>query len=360
MPRPIAATIDVAAFRHNYLIAKRYAGEAPAFAVIKSNAYGHGLVRCAEAIADCADGYAMLDFAEAASLREAGIRQPIVLLEGGFEAGDAAEASRLGLTLAVHEPGQIRMLELDKVERPVDVFLKLNTGMNRLGFRPDQAAAQFERLRACPNVGRITLMTHFARADDEVGIREALGRFDSAAVPADTPHCVANSAALLRFPEAVRSGGVRPGIILYGCSPMPASHSAESLGLKPVMHLTSRIIDVQQVPVGETVGYGGRFTASRPTRVGIVACGYADGYPRHAESGTPILVAGHRTGTLGRVSMDMLACDLTDLPEAGIGSEVVLWGSGMPADEVASAAGTISYEMLCALAARVPVSVRGA
>lgn len=359
MPRPIAATVDLAAFRHNYLIAKHLAGAAPAFAVIKANAYGHGLLRCARAIEDCADGFAMLDFAEAAALREAGIRQPIVLLEGGFEAGDAAEASRLGLTLAVHEPGQIRMLELDRVERPVDVFLKLNTGMNRLGFRPDQAAAQVERLRACSKVGRITLMTHFARADDETGIAEALARFDSAALPLGLPQCVANSAALVRFPEAVRSGGVRPGIILYGSSPMPGIASAEALGLKPVMHLQSRIIDVQQVPAGETVGYGGRFTAQRPTRVGIVACGYADGYPRHAETGTPILVDGLRTVTLGRVSMDMLACDLTDLPLAAIGSEVVLWGRGLPADEVAAAAGTISYEMFCALAARIPLQVLG-
>jgi alanine racemase len=352
MPRPIRATIDPAAFRHNYLVAKRAAGKARAWAVIKANAYGHGLLTCAEAVRDVADGYAMLDFAEAVRLREAGFKQPILLLEGAFEPADIAEAGRLGLSLAVHDLEQIRMLETEHAA-PLDLFLKLNTGMNRLGFAPADARMLVERLRASGAAKSLAVMTHFARADDDAGISDALARFDAAVAGLDLPQSVANSAALLRFPEAARDW-VRPGIMLYGGSPMPSRASAEALGLKPAMQLESRIIAVQEIAAGESVGYGARFTADRPTRVGVVACGYADGYPRHAMTGTPILVDGQRTRTLGTVSMDMMACDLSALPGAGVGSRVVLWGKGLPADEVATAAGTISYELFCALAQRVP------
>ena len=359
MPRPIRATIDLPAFRHNYLRAKSLAPAAKAWTVIKANAYGHGLVRCAQAVADVADGYAMLDFAEAATLREAGFKQPLLMLEGAFDSADTRMAGALGLSLAVHDASQIRMLETETLAQPVDVFLKLNTGMNRLGFAPEQAGVLSARLKALRNVASVTLMTHFARADDDTGIAVQLARFDAAAAGLGLPHSIANSAALLRFPEAARDG-VRPGIMLYGGSPMPDLKSAASLDLRPAMRLESRVIAVQQIAAGEAVGYGARFVADKPTRVGIVACGYADGYPRHALTGTPILIDGRRTRTLGRVSMDMLACDLTDLPSASVGSEVVLWGRDLPADEVAAAAGTISYELFCALANRVPVSVIGA
>ncbi|GAA5185034.1 catabolic alanine racemase DadX [Niveibacterium umoris] len=359
MPRPIRAAIDVAAFRHNYLRAKAAAPGARAWAVIKANAYGHGLLRCARAVETVADGYAMLDFAEAATLREAGIRQPILMLEGAFDPADVRLAGTLGLGLTVHDAEQIRLLELEVLAQPLDVFLKLNTGMNRLGFAPERAGELAARLKSISNVASVTLMTHFARADDEVGIADQLARFDAAASGLGLPQSVANSAALLRFPQAARDW-VRPGIMLYGGSPMPGLASADALGLQPAMNLESRLIAVQTLAPGEAIGYGGRFVAERPTRVGIVACGYADGYPRHAPSGTPILVAGQRTGTLGRVSMDMLACDLSALPDAGVGSQVVLWGRGLPADEVATAADTISYELFCALANRVPVTVVGA
>ncbi|MCL2656548.1 MAG: alanine racemase [Betaproteobacteria bacterium] len=355
MPRPIRATIDLAAFRHNYALAKRHAGQARAWAVIKANAYGHGLLQCAEAIRDIADGYAMLDLADAALLRKAGLTQPILLLEGAFEAADVSEAARLNLGLAVHQPEQIRMLELARPPAPLDLFLKLNTGMNRLGFRPAEARHLVERLRNTGAARSITLMTHFACADEEAGIADALARFDSGAAGLALPHCVANSAALLRFPAAARES-VRPGIMLYGASPMPAMMSAEVLDLRPVMQLESRIIGVQELALGAAVGYGARFVAQQPMRIGVVACGYADGYPRHAPTGTPILIDGVRTRTLGRVSMDMLACDLTGLPQANVGSQAVLWGKGLPADEVAAAAETISYELFCALAGRVPVA----
>lgn len=359
MPRPIRATIDVSAFRHNYLRAKAAAPGAKAWAVIKANAYGHGLLRCAAAVADVADGYAMLDFTEAAALRDAGITQPLLMLEGAFDVADVRQAGELKLGLTVHNAEQIRLLETERLAQPIPVFLKLNTGMSRLGFAPEDAAPLAARLKALRNVASVTLMTHFARADDEVGIAAQLARFDAAAAGTGLPQCVANSAALLRFPAAARDG-VRPGIMLYGGSPMPALASAESLGLLPAMHLESRLIAVQSLGAGEAVGYGGRFVADRPMRVGIVACGYADGYPRHADTGTPILVDGVRTRTLGRVSMDMLACDLSDVPHADVGAAVVLWGRGLPADDVAMAAGTISYELFCALASRVPVSVLGA
>ena len=359
MPRPIRASIDLEALRHNYLLAKNRAGHAKAFAVVKANAYGHGLDRALQALGEVADGFALLDLAEARAVRAAGLAQPVALLEGFFEPADLAEIAALRLMPAIHSEAQLAMLERATLAAPIDVLLKVNSGMNRLGFTADSLPAALAQLRALPCVRGITVMTHFARADDEVGVGAQLARFKKMTAGLDLPVSLANSAALLRFPEATGQI-VRPGIMLYGSSPMPDMLSAEAIGLRPVMTLTSEIIGVQDIVAGERVGYGGTFEASAPTRVGVVACGYADGYPRHAPTGTPILVEGRRTRVLGRVSMDMLACDLTHLPDAGIGSAVTLWGEGLAADEVASAAGTISYELFCALAARVPVDVRGA
>lgn len=353
MTRPILARIDSSAFRHNYLLAKARAPRARALAVVKANAYGHGLLRCAEAVRDVADGFALLEIGEAMSLREAGFAQPVVMLEGFFGEDDLRLAARHAIRSAIHCEEQLRLLELaDLGDDRLEVFVKINTGMNRLGFMPAQVPAVLERLRRSGKVASIALMTHFACADG-LGIEAALTRFDAVATPTGLPCSVANSAALLRFPHAQRDW-VRPGIMLYGGSPMPELDSAAEIGLRPVMSLSSRIIGVQEVQAGERVGYGGRFLAERPMRVGTVACGYADGFPRHADTGTPILVAGVRTRTLGRVSMDMLACDLSGI-DAGVGSAVTLWGDGLPADEVAAAAGTLSYELFCAVAARVPV-----
>lgn len=364
MPRPILAHLDAAALRHNYRLAKRQAavagGRAKTWAVVKANAYGHGLRWAAAALGDGADGFALLDLAEAVSLREAGVRQPILLLEGLFEAADVAVCAAHDLTLVVHRLEQLQMLRLTGLPVRPPIYLKLNTGMNRLGLTASQLPAIRSELAASSAVGPITLMTHFAEADGPGGeacVAWQLERF--ARMLADWPEAagfpvsLANSAAILRYPQTARDW-VRPGIMLYGGSPF-ADQDAASLDLKPVMTLSSRILAVQEIGVGERVGYGGTFVARRPTRVGVVACGYADGYPRHAPGGTPIVVAGRRTQTLGRVSMDMLACDLTDLPMAGVDSPVVLWGEGLPADEVAAAAGTISYELFCALARRVPV-----
>jgi alanine racemase len=361
MPRPIRASVDLSAFRHNYQLAADLAGpRRSALAVIKANAYGHGLLPCAEAVRDLARGYALLELEEAAVLRQAGLTQPILLLEGFFHPQDLAPLRELNLTPVVHSSEQVKMLAgLPAGTAPVSLFLKVNTGMNRLGIPVPRVPDVLEALRGMPAVGEVVLMTHFADADGEAGIAAQLARFAPLRALVAGRVSVANSATLLRFPDEA-GDVVRPGIMLYGASPMPLRKSAAELGLKPVMTLASEIIGVQTLSAGESVGYGATFTADRPMRVGVVACGYADGYPRHAPTGTPILVAGRRTRTLGRVSMDMLACDLTELPEAGVGSPVVLWGEDPPADDVATAAGTIAYELFCALAPRVPVRWTGA
>jgi alanine racemase len=353
MPRPIRARIDLAALRHNYLVARRHAGSAKAWAVVKANAYGHGLLRSATALAEVADGFALLDLADAIALRDAGMRQPILLLEGFFEPADIPLCAEYGLIPVVHCLEQLAMLRNAGLPVRLSIYLKLNTGMNRLGITPAQLPAAQRELAVSPAIGAVTLMTHFAEADGGRGIAQQLACFDQMSGGWSCPVSLANSAAILRHPQTARDW-VRPGIMLYGSSPF-GDESAAELGLQPVMTLASRIVGVQEIAVGERVGYGGLFVAERPTRLGIVACGYADGYPRHAPSGTPILVAGQRTETLGRVSMDMLACDLTEIPEAGVDSPVILWGEGLPADEVAASAGTISYELFCALAQRVPV-----
>lgn len=364
--RPIRARIAPAALQHNYRLAKKLAPLAKAWAVIKADAYGHGQWRAVQALRTAADGFALLETDNALALREAGIEQPILLLEGIFSTRDARAVAEFGLTTVIHCAEQLKMLlaaPLGTVnhEKALKIYLKLNTGMNRLGFSASELPGVLETLSRLPHV-ETSLMTHFAEADGARGIAWQLERFKAMAGDWRGPVCLANSAAILRHP-LTQANWVRPGIMLYGASPF-SEQSAAALGLQPVMTLESAIIAVQNLAVGDRVGYGGSFTAERAMRIGIVACGYADGYPRHAPTGTPIAVMGRRTVTLGRVSMDMLACDLSDIPEAAIGAPVTLWGRGVAgevaADEVASAAGTIAYELFCALAARVPVEVVGA
>jgi alanine racemase len=357
MPRPISATIDLAAVAANYALAKARTPRARAFATIKADGYGHGLERVARALAG-ADGFAVCEVEAAIALRERSGERPVLLLEGFFDERDLLDCARVRVTAVIHDAAQIGMLERSRLERPLDVFVKMNSGMNRLGFAPAHYVGAVERLRGCAGVGTITLMTHFACADEAEGIAAQLEVFDAHAAALDRggarlPRSLANSAAILRYPQS-HADWVRPGVMLYGVSPF-AEASARALGLVPAMHLRSALIGVQRLAAGARVGYAGTFTAPRPMRIGIVACGYADGYPRHAPTGTPVLVDGVRTRTLGRVSMDMLAVDLEPVPQAGVGSPVTLWGDGLPAEEVAAAAGTIAYELLCALAPRVPV-----
>lgn len=366
MPRPLFARIDVSALRHNLGVVRGHAPQSKAIAVIKANGYGHGMLRVAQALAG-AEGYAVLRLEEAVALREAGFKQTILLLEGFFDADELPVLAEHRLATVVHCAEQIEMLEAFGSPAGIDVFLKVNSGMNRLGFGPGAFRAALARLQSCPAVGGVALMTHFACADGAEGVVAQLSCFNALLPARVLPLSLANSAAILRYPET-HGDWVRPGIMLYGASPF-GDASAESLGLRPAMTLASRVIAVQELKAGEAVGYGATFRADGPMRVGIVACGYADGYPRHAPTGTPVLVHpqgggmvdktalnGVRSRTLGRISMDMLCIDLTAIPGADIGSAVTLWGEGLPVDEVASAAGTISYELLCALAARVPVA----
>lgn len=352
MTRPIYAHIDAAALRHNLAVARSHAGHGKIMAVVKANGYGHDLKTVAAALEE-ADGFAVASLEEAVALRDTGWHKPILLLEGIFGAEDIAACIEYRLSMTVHQREQIRMLQTAHLTQPLPVFLKLNSGMNRLGFSPQQYAQALADLRMMPMLNDITQMSHFATADDSLGIADQMETIRSCFAAAAYPTSLANSAALFRYP-ASRGAWARPGIALYGATPF-ADQSAAALNLLPVMTLHSRIIATQSLNSGASLGYGRLWAADRPSRIGVVACGYADGYPRHAGTGTPILVDGRRTRVLGRVSMDMLFADLTDIPEAGIGSEVVLWGKGLPVELIAQAAGTISYELLCARATRVPI-----
>lgn len=359
MSRPIHARISLSAMRHNYRQVKARCGAAKAFAVVKANAYGHGLAQAIAALGELADGFAVLELGEALALREAGCEQPILLLEGFFSAAELPILAQHRLTPVVHRRDQLQSIREACLDQPLPVFLKLNCGMNRLGFPSAEWGAVCQEVADRTVFGESVLMAHFAEADGGRGVDWQLARLAPLLAQWSGPVSLANSAALIGHPECHREW-VRPGIMLYGASPF-AEVSAAALGLQPVMTLASEVIAVQQLAAGERVGYGGTFVAERPMRIGVVACGYADGYPRHApgsnDRSTPLLVNGQRSRLIGRVSMDMLMCDLSGQPEAGVGSPVVLWGEGMPADEVATAAGTISYELFTALARRVPLRI---
>jgi alanine racemase len=350
MPRPIKVSIHTAALAHNLDVARRCvvrhgAPTAKVWAIVKANAYGHGIENAYPGLRD-------LD--EAVRLRELGWVGPILLLEGFFTPEDLAVVDELGLTTTVHCDEQLRMLETARLTKPVNVQLKMNSGMNRLGFAPERFRAAWERARAIPCVSQIVLMTHFSDADGPRGIEHQMEAFERGARDVPGERSLANSAATL-FHPGTHGAWVRPGIMLYGSSPKGVEVPAADLDLQPTMTLEAALIGVQEVPAGGTVGYGSVFKAEAPMRVGTVACGYADGYPRVAPTGTPVLVDGVRTRTVGRVSMDMLAVDLTPVPQARVGSTVTLWGRGLCIDEVAAAAGTLGYELMCAVARRVPV-----
>ncbi len=359
--RPITASISLSALRHNLAVVKRLAPNSKIMAVVKANGYGHGLLNVARGL-DAAEGFAVLGVNEALLLREAGFKQTILLLEGVFCADELQAVATHDIDIVVHSMPQLQILLNAVLSKPVHVHLKMNTGMNRLGFTPENYLAAFTTLKSCKNVAGITLMTHFATADKDPGIAAPLSVFHQTIAGLQQPISLANSAAILRYPNS-HADWVRPGIMLYGASTVSGVAAAD-FGLKPAMQFSSEIIAVQTIAAGESIGYGHRFTANKPTRVGVVACGYADGYPRHAGlmdrqhiHGAPIAVCGKVTTTLGRVSMDMLFCDLTEIPEADIGSPVELWGSQIPVDAVAEASDTVGYELLCAVSPRVTIKV---
>ena len=362
MPRPIQATIHTQALQHNLAHICKSAPDAKVWAVVKANAYGHGLERVFNGLR-AADGFALLDLNEAQRLRDLGWRGPILLLEGAFELRDLELCSRLDLWHTVHCDAQIDMLAAHKTHVPHRVFLKLNSGMNRLGFAPAQYRSAWSRLNALPQVDEISHMTHFSDADGAKGVAAQMTVFHQATHDLPGERTLSNSAAILRHTELAQSADwVRAGIAMYGSAPDYPEHSIKNWQLQPTMTLAAQIIGIQNLKIGDTVGYGSTFVADRAMRIGIVACGYADGYPRSCPTGTPVLLQGERSSTIGRVSMDMLAIDITQQPQAGIGSTVTLWGKDtmgnvLGIDEVAAQAQTVGYELMCALAARVPVVV---
>jgi alanine racemase len=353
MPRPLSAIIDIDAMQCNLALAKSCVPTSKTWAVVKANAYGHGLDNGMRGFA-AADGLALIEIDGAVQLREMGWVKPILLLEGFFEPADLKTISDYRLETVVHCNEQLEVFEKTNGMPGIAVHLKMNSGMNRLGFKPEQFRQAYERLRACKTVNKISLITHFANAEfathEVLSVAEQMRVFCEASRDLSGERSCANSAAILVHRE-LQADWIRPGIMLYGAS--PGGRHASEFGLRPAMRLESEIIGIQSVLPGESIGYGSLFVADRPMKVGVVACGYADGYPRHASTGTPVLVDGIRTRLLGRVSMDMMNVDLTPVPQAQPGSKVVLWGDTLPVDEVAHAAGTIGYELMCALTPRV-------
>ncbi|WP_380177881.1 catabolic alanine racemase DadX [Kalamiella sp. sgz302252] len=355
MSRPIVATIDTSALRHNLAVARQAAPRSRLWSVVKANAYGHGLARVWQSLS-ATDGFALLGLEEAILLRESGWNKPILLLEGFFHADELPILDRYRLTTSVHSNWQIQALAKAKLSAPLDIYLKMNSGMNRLGFQPAQVHQAWQKLKTLANVGEITLMAHFAEAESSAGIAEPMARIEQAAEGLSCPRSLANSAATLWHSET-HFDWVRPGIILYGASPSGDWQDVASSGLRPAMTLNCEVIGIQSLKAGDGVGYGARYRVTGEQRIGVVACGYADGYPRHAPTGTPVWVDGIRTQVVGAVSMDMITVDLTPCPQSGIGSSVEMWGQNIKIDEVAKAAGTVGYELMCALAPRVPVKV---
>lgn len=352
MSRPIQAIIDHSALVHNLSIVRQYAPHTRILAVLKADAYGHGLLHTANALKNV-DGFALLELDAAITLRTAGYQQSILLLEGFFSRKEIALVEQYQLSSVIHQTEQVSMLSDFKNHR-MDLFIKINTGMNRLGLSPKQLPQVIQELTNNQQVKNITLMTHFASADEpseKTSVFRQLQCFKTTTELYNYPCSLANSAAIVNYPET-HSDWVRPGIMLYGASPF-SDKTAADLNLQPVMTLSSEIIAIHDLEAGDKVGYHGLFKADYPMRIGIVACGYADGYPRHAPTGTPVLINNQRSRLLGRVSMDMLAIDLTGIKNTKLRDPVVLWGKGIPIEEIATYAGTSNYELLCGLAARV-------
>jgi alanine racemase len=356
MARPTVAEIKLGSIRANYQLASSLAPYGKAIAVVKADAYGHGAVQVAEYLSQDAEVFAVACIEEAMALRASGLRHPILLLEGFFEVGELEVISREGFWTAVHSQEQVDALAQSSLPSPVPVWLKVDTGMHRLGFSPEQAVNAYGELKNMRQVKNVVVMTHLANADDcstkGVSVGAQVSQLPASLSGPEIELSLANSAGILNH-EMVRKNWQRPGIMLYGASPL-ARENEFSEKLRPVMTLKSRVIATRWINRGESVGYSGRFVADRPTRIGTVAMGYADGYPRQAVEGTPVLVDDQRVRLIGRVSMDMLTVDLTDLPDSGEGSDVEFWGEKLPANEVAAHCDTIAYHLFTGVTNRVP------
>ncbi len=354
MSRPARAVIHLDALKHNYRLAKSLTGEGKTMAVVKANAYGHGAIACAQSLSDEADGFAVACIEEALELRAAGITNRIMILEGFFEPSELFDISSEKLDIVVQNPEQIKQLEQTPLESPVRVWLKMDSGMHRVGILPDQYRDAWTRLEQLPWISEILLMTHLACADemDNGYTLHQLEVFEQHTLGLPGERSIANSAGLIHCAQS-RADWTRPGLMLYGVSPFDTPTKAGSM-LKPVMELRSEIISIKEVPAGSPVGYAGTAVTDKPTRLGVIAMGYADGYPL-APNGTPVIIKGQSVPLTGRVSMDMLTVDLSEIEDARIGDPALLWGSELPVAEVAKQAGTIPYQLLCNLN-RVPVN----
>ena len=353
MTRPVRALIDAAALQSNLGRAREAAGGSRIMAVIKANGYGHGLLTVARALEE-ADAFALTSLEEALVLRDSGVGHRIVLLEGFFDPDELDVISRHGLDIVVHQSEQLAVLEKARLPRPVAVWLKVDSGMHRLGFAPEETAAAAARVRACAAVDSVGFLSHLSCADDRRSLRthDQCETFHAALHGLHGPRSLANSAGVLGW-QATHLDWVRPGIMLYGVSPFLGGTGSQE-GLRPAMTFCTRLVAVNRHRRGDAVGYGGTWTCPEDMPVGVATVGYGDGYPRHAGSGTPVLVNGRRATLAGRVSMDMITIDLRGHPHARVGDPVVLWGDELAVEDVAEHAGTIAYELLCAVSERVP------
>lgn len=351
-------TIDLNALNHNFQRVRQFSPHQFIIAMVKANAYGHGLVRVAKALTS-ADAFGVASLDEGIQLREVGIQKPIVLMEGLFNAEELPEVLAHNFTLVIHHPFHIQILEQGKINKPLSIWLKINSGMNRLGINPDFVESSYQRLMQLRSINRpIGLMTHFAEADSkESGATlQQIKNFNNATRHLKGPRSLANSAAILAFPES-HADWVRPGLMLYGASPFVEKKGLDH-GLKPVMTLRSRLIAINEIKKGEKVGYGGNFCAPEDMRIGVVGVGYGDGYPQFAQNGTPVLVNSKICDLAGRVSMDMLTVDLRKQPEARIGDPVTLWGENLPVELVARNSKTSPYEILTRMTPRPKIEIK--
>ena len=358
MTRPARVVINLSALQHNFLRVKQLAPNSKIISIIKADAYGHGITRIASSLTDT-DAFGVACLEEARELIDIGIGKPVILLEGPYVGNELAEITSLNLETVIHDISQVEMLEKSRLDSPVNIWLKVDTGMHRLGFLPADVPAMWQRIKQCKNIAAIRLMTHLANASERTHpmTSSQLKIFASVKGNHHIESSLANSAGIIAFPDT-HAEWVRPGLMLYGVSPMSDSTSVDE-NLQPVMTMESRLISVKNVKKDETIGYGATWSCPQNMTIGIVATGYGDGYPRHAPSGTPMLVNGQRAGLIGRASMDMLIVDLRNHPDAKVGDPVVLWGEGLPVEEIAGYASTIPYELLSSVHKRLQFVERG-